>query len=345
MSLEQLALKFERAAPIERLPGEILEKVLIYSLEWNLVRASDIIDRKATGPWVYQIFVFHAFWAYPRDWLKPSRPPGLPYWYQPLSARAQQRLQISIKHTAWFTIEILINMIPVFHRATYCFAAGETIRVPFPNERAALAESPGPADDDVDDSMNFYRTPRVLVYDIPMAALFKPWNKAKLDLLVLLHRNLYHGSMTRGRRRPLLQRRVYLNAIRSALTDDEYWAVFYILLMLKTRDRCWSFATEPVLPGSLFRSALQRSPADGRYLLLLISVCPRSLPLDTCFYDWAAVRGLNDRARAKVLRTLDENSRRRLGNLALRTPKLLISAIRDWRDVRYYTKLIKNLQL
>jgi hypothetical protein len=61
MSHEQLTSKFENAAPIERLPGEILEEVLIYSVEWNLVRASDIIDRKATGPWVYHIFLFHAF--------------------------------------------------------------------------------------------------------------------------------------------------------------------------------------------------------------------------------------------------------------------------------------------
>jgi hypothetical protein len=61
----------------------------------------------------------------------------------------QQRLQISIKHTPWLNIEIRIKMIPVFHRATYCFAAGKIIRVPFPNERAALVESPGPADDDV----------------------------------------------------------------------------------------------------------------------------------------------------------------------------------------------------
>jgi hypothetical protein len=103
-------------------------------------------------------------------------------------------------------------------------SAGTTIRVPFPNERD---ESSRPADDDVDDSITVSLLElRACVYDIPTAALFKPWDQTKLDLLVLLPRNLYHASMTPGPRRPMLHRRVYLDAIRSTLTDDEYWAVF-----------------------------------------------------------------------------------------------------------------------
>jgi hypothetical protein len=341
MSPKQLQLNLEdKSAPIERLPGEILSEILIYSLEWNLVRASDIIDRKAPGPLVYHIFVFHAFWAYPQDWLRPERQPTLPYWYQPLSAREQQRLQISIQRTEWFTVERLIGMIPIFQHATHCFAASKTIIVPFPTQRLDLVEPLPAVGDDVDDTL--HRTAKILVYDIPKAALFGPWDDDKLGLLVFLHRNLYYAAMIPGFRRPMLPRNLYLRAIRSALAEDQYWAFFYILLMLKTSDVCRSVGTEPVLPGSLFRSALQQSH-DGKYLFLLLQVCPRSLPVDACFYNWAVAQKADDRVRAKVLETLEENSNRRLGILALQVGKLVISTIRGWNDARHYQKIVTNL--
>ncbi|KAL2831936.1 hypothetical protein BJY01DRAFT_254073 [Aspergillus pseudoustus] len=344
MSLHDMPnLIYGNFSAIEKLPGEILRDILIFSHEWNLVRASKAIEEKTVGESVYQIFLFQAFWAYPGGWIKQPPPHILPYWYQPLSAKEQRRLQVSIIHTTWFNADRLSSMMPVFYNATLQVALGHTVNIPSERKTLAVSDIDALTDDETYLNLNLHRVPKVLMYDIPRPILFKPWDKDKLKLLITIYRNLYYSTLVREVTRPLLPPRIYFEAMHEALMEQKLRAFIYILLTFKiTETRHRYISPEPVLPASLFRVALNQNLSDGRYLTVLLLISPRSLPDDTLFYSWALRRGAHDAAGLRVLQTMRSNQKQCLSILLQRSVKLLLRRFMSWRDDVRYQDLVQQ---
>jgi hypothetical protein len=292
---------------IEELPTEILEIIVVQSLEANLPRASLEIAKAVSHERIYRIFMVQAFWNDPVRYLNTLHTEDttqcsyyrctLPVDYQELSLWEQRRLQASIAHCRWLTSRRLLDLFPVLYNCTYHAVIGKPVSimakqlVPWAERMGTYTSIISPAEVDYMLAVRrkgLRKVPAVRIFLFPACILQGPWNEVATRLLLQYYINIVGWRMRLSDSddprlvRPFLDRAVCIRAIRRALTERQTYPYYLWVKILAALDLAsigpFRFRTEPIFPSALFRSAAAEYWRDWKLLSLLIQTSPVSAP-------------------------------------------------------------------
>ncbi|KAA8641608.1 hypothetical protein EYZ11_012524 [Aspergillus tanneri] len=298
-----------------------------------------------------------------------SDPGALPDWYQQLSFDEQRRLQAQVTNCRWFTPsrfqEAIQSLFQWTYRSVTCHSINLDARplstpatvVQFWRE-SIWHVRPLPGQGEPHTMLGhekLLRIPLIRLFNIPTKILRGPWDKDRIDLLRTLHLELLRLLWWRCTRsvaeqpqlpRPTLDKDECFQGMEDAIIEQQETALLHLLrffeLLGSTHDQAGQ-TYRPVLPESLYRSAILHHPADSTFLLPLIEASATSLPDIPEVHCWAAAaRDRGDPLGVSVPEILELNHLRKetslnycqriLGHILVKLVHLLGSLGDRWRQ-------------
>ena len=296
-------------APIEKLPAEVLEMIMIYSLEPSLPRASTAIARKVSREPIYNFFMFHAFWNDPVSYLRqkygwnvtqdPRCHCSLPAGYIRLSPKEQRRLQISIMHCRWFSPARMNDILPVLCNHTYCSVLRNPISTT-PSQLtigvAMLRDRRGCYFAASQMCKGLGQIPTIRIFAYPERIVRGPWHKDTIDVLTHFYIDtmrwkadvdITHYSEPL---RPFIDRALFIRALETAIADGQEIPFVFLLKIFTAfhavRVGPLKLELQPLLPLRLFRLAVDHQAGRPKFLAMLAQCDPGSVPQGSILSRW-----------------------------------------------------------